>query len=121
MPPTTPQDLAELLGSVVPGFSSHLKQRRSLFSDDNGTLTAHGLFAECSHFVRDHFDELPVSSVLDLANFISDCLDGAFGPALDNAAATCFLENLAGESFHAKFALLLRPKARSFYNDVIGV
>jgi hypothetical protein len=111
---------ADTLGRLVPGFGNHWAKGDSLFVTPSGEFTVHGVFAECSHFVRENFDSLPPEAVQDLAGFVSDCLEGKAGAEVDNAAATCFLENLAGERFHKVFAVELRSAARQFYDSVLG-
>jgi hypothetical protein len=111
---------ADALGRLVPGFRSHWAKGDSLFITPSGEFTVQGVFAECSHFVRENFDSLPPEAVQDLAGFLSDCLEGEAGANVDSAAATCFLENLAGESFHKALAIQLRPAARQFYDSVLG-
>jgi hypothetical protein len=111
---------ADVLGNLLPGFGSHWAKGDSLFIEPSGEYTVHGVFAECSHFVRENFDSLPPEAVQGLAGFLSDCLEGKAGANVDNAAATCFLENLAGEPFHNAFAIQLRPTARRFYDSIVG-
>jgi hypothetical protein len=111
---------ADTLGRLLPGFCSHWAKGDSLFITPSGEFTVHGVFAECSHFVRENFDSMPPETVQGLAEFLSDCLEGKAGADFDSAAATCFLENLAGEPFHRAFAIQLRPAARQFYDSVLG-
>jgi len=116
----SPSMTADTLGKLLPGFSTHWAKGDSLFISSSGEFSVHGVFAECSHFVRENFDSLPPQAVRGLAAFLSDCLEGNAGPNLHNAAATCFLENLAGEPFHKVLANQLRPAARRFYDAVPG-
>ena len=108
---------AERLADLLPGFAAHWSKGDSLFLADDGSFTVHGVFAECSHFVRENYRTLPAAATAGLSSFVSDCLEGRYGPEADNAAATCFLENLAGEPFHQAFAEQLRPAAKKFYDS----
>jgi hypothetical protein len=111
---------ADALGKVVPGFGNHWAKGDSLFITSSGEFSVHGVFSECSHFVRANFGSLPPEAVQSLAGFLSDCLEGKLGADVDNAAATCFLENLAAEPFHQNLSLQLRPAARQFYDSALG-
>ena len=113
----SPSMTADALSKLVPGFGSHWAKGDSLFIDSSGGFTTHGVFSECSHFLRDNFNSLSLDNVQALASFVSDCLEGKHGADADNAAATCFLENLAGEPFHSTFSLQMRPEARRFYDS----
>ena len=112
----TPQQLVDTLGRLVPGFAAHWAAGDSLYLDAAGGFTAHGAFSEFSGFVREKYRSLPPPSVQTLGAFISECLEGVHGEVIGNAAATCFLENLAGEEFHDSFSKHLRPEARTFYD-----
>ena len=116
----SPSMTAETLSHIVPGFGTHWARGDSLFIGSSGEFSVHGVFAECSHFVREQFGSLSPATVQGLAGFLSDCLEGKHGPDVANAAATCFLENLAGEPFHQVFSIQLRPAARRFYDSVLG-
>ena len=111
--------LVETLGRVIPGFAAHWARGDSLFVDTNGEFTSHGVFAECSGYVRENYHALSDDSLKELAAFISSCLERVYGEDIENAAATCFLENLAGKPFHEEFSAYLRPAARSSYNRVV--
>lgn len=77
-----------MLDRVVPGFRGYAESDDNLFDRDS----VHGLFAACSHFVRDLRAPRTVwPAVADLVNRVV----GGPDPDLDNAACTCFLEHLA--------------------------
>ena len=119
--PMTPSNIVEVLSQVVPGFGDHWSTGESLFIGEDGEFASAGVFAECSHFVRENFSALPATSLSELGEFLSNCMEERFGDDIANAAASCFLENLAGEPFHQEFAVHLRPVARKFYDGVVGV
>lgn len=116
----TPNAALETLSRLVPGFAAHWA-KGSLFIREDGTFSPHGVFAECSAFVREEFPSLSKDSIEGLLAFVNDAFEGRYGEEISNAAATCFLENLAGETFHSQLAACLRSKARNFYDGVIGV
>ena len=64
--------------------------------DDDYSLTYCGAFMECSHFVRERLDQLRPAELERIATFVSECMETP-GTDLDDAAATCFLENLSHE------------------------
>jgi len=77
-----------MLDGAAPGFRRYAESDGNLYDRDS----VHGLFAACSHFVR----ELPPAravwpAVAELVNRVV----GGPDADLDNAACTCFLENLA--------------------------
>lgn len=77
-----------MLDRAVPGFRDYAESDENLFERDS----LHGLFAACSHFVCER--PVPASvwtAVADLLNRVIGVADGD----VNNAACTCFLENLA--------------------------
>jgi len=72
----------------VPGFAEYLESDANLF----GVETPAGIFAACSHFVRNR--PLDPGGWQALAQLLNDAVAGQ-DQAVAEAACTCFLENLA--------------------------
>ena len=83
--------LVQRLDSAVPGFASFVESDDNLFSSD----TAHGVFAGCSDFVQDR--KVSIQSWTALAELLNEAVGGS-DEDMDNAACTCFLENLAAKT-----------------------
>ena len=84
----TAASLLSMLDRAVPGFRVYAESDDNLFDRDS----VHGLFAACSHFVRERYAAPTIwPEVADLVNAVV----GGPDPDLDNAACTCFLESLA--------------------------
>jgi len=80
--------LLSMLDRAAPGFRGYTESDGNYFERDS----VHGLFAAFSHFVRDRCAPPTVwSAVAELVNRVV----GGPDADLDNAACTCFLENLA--------------------------
>lgn len=88
MSDATAEYVLAMLDRVAPGFRGYAESTDNLFARDS----VHGLFAAFSHCVRDrHARDGVWPAVADLLNRVV----GGPDPDLDNAACTCFLENLA--------------------------
>jgi hypothetical protein len=92
----TPQALVDRLVALFPDFLGYWNDPGNCFRGDDGTFTVHGVFAEFTWFYRERHAELPRDRVALLGAFVSECMSADNGD-LDNAAATCFVENIAGE------------------------
>jgi hypothetical protein len=115
----TPQQLVDRLTAIVPQFADHWASPENLFRDGNGAFTYCGVFARCSHCIRDHFQDLSVKQQKELAGFIKECMAKP-GIDIKSAAATCFLENRVGESFSAEWEACLGARAAKFVRQVSG-
>jgi hypothetical protein len=107
----TPQGLLDRLDELFPDFRAHWADPKNCFRDDDFAFTLHGVFAEFSDFFRDRYQSLSVDRVADLGAFVSECV-GSPDAELNNAAATCFVENIAGED-------CAREVARHFTGDAL--
>lgn len=88
MSEATAEHVLAMLDRVAPGFRGYAESTDNLFARDS----VHGLFAACSHWVTaGHTPHGVWHAVADLLNRVV----GGPDPDLDNAACTCFLENLA--------------------------
>lgn len=94
----TPLNVQAKLTEIFPGFEGYWNSRENLHREEDGSATLCGLFAEFSHFMREHFNSLTPQSLDHLSEFIEQRMELP-GSDLDTAVATCFLENVAEESF----------------------
>jgi hypothetical protein len=109
----TPRQLFERLVAILPGFGVYCQSPENALADD-GSLTIYGVFIECSPYVRDQYERLTVEQKRRLGQFVEECMTPP-GTDLDNAAATCFLENLTFERFSRDFEGFLDGEALDFY------
>ena len=84
------------LGAILPGFSAYRQSADNVFTSEEQAASLCGVFAACSHYVRERGSELPQAQASELGAFVTACMSEP-GTQLDDAAATCFLENLADE------------------------
>jgi hypothetical protein len=110
----TPQALLDRLTALFPDFRAYWDDPGNCFRDDDGAFTLHGVFAEFSSFFRERHAVLPVDRVATLGAFVSDCMESADAD-LDNAAATCFVENIAGDSCECVLSPYLTGEARRYW------
>jgi hypothetical protein len=106
MSQVTAAALLSMLDQAAPGF------RDFAASDDNDLEqdSVHGLFAACSKFVGSrHASPAMWPAVAELLNRVV----GGSDPDLDNAACTCFLENLASRDH--PLDPLLRGEALAYW------
>ena len=100
----SPAEIHARLVTIFPEFAGYWDSPSNCFRELDGTFTLWGVFAEFSHYFREHFASFSESVLTVLARFIDECMTSP-GTDIDNAAATCFLENLAGHDS----ATALRP------------
>jgi hypothetical protein len=99
--------LIDCLDQILPGSRLYM-MAQGLFDLD----TIHGVFAAGSHFVRAHPPTL--DGWKRLAVSLNSAVDGS-GSRLDEAACTCFLENLATREH--PLGSLLAGKALEFWKQ----
>jgi hypothetical protein len=92
------------LVSILPAFEAYWQSPGNVFGNNSQDPTLCGVFSACSHYVREHVSELSPGQASELGAFVTECMSEP-GTTLDEAAATCFLENLA----HEPGAELLMP------------
>ena len=114
--PLTPHQVLDRLIAILPAFAERWRSPENCFLEAGGTFSFCGAFAECSHYVRDHYETLTVGQRAQVAAFIEDCMNPP-GTDIDNAAVTCFLENLAFERFSSDFEKYLKGRSLRFYRD----
>jgi hypothetical protein len=117
----TPTAVAESFAEVVPGFGEDWESYAIPILSKGGTFSVGEVFMQCCGFVREHFNSFSDDNVQELADFIDECVGGRYGWCVEDGATTCFLESLAGEPFHERFARFLCPAARKYYDDCAGV
>ncbi len=110
----TPQELLDHLVALFPGFRACWDDPGNCFRDDDGAFSLHGVFAEFSSFFRQRHESLLPDRVAALGAFVSDCMASA-DANLDNAAATCFVENVAGEDCDRELGRHLVGEARTYW------
>jgi hypothetical protein len=82
------ESLISNLDRTAPGFADYLESDANLFVPK----TPAGIFAACSHFVRDR--PMDPERWQALAQLLNDAVAGPDAEVAE-AASTCFLENLA--------------------------
>jgi hypothetical protein len=112
----TAQDILDRLVALFPEFAAVWDRPDNCFRDDDGSFTSCGVFAEFSHYFRERYDQFPPARVAELGRFVTECVTGP-DRELADAAATCFLENVAGERFSRDFRRHLRGEALRWYSD----
>jgi hypothetical protein len=110
----TPQSLLDRLVALFPDFRGYWDDPGNNFRDDDGTFTLHGVFANFTWFFKERHNLLPIERVTALGIFVSNCM-ASDDIDLDNAAATCFVENVAGEECDRELARHLSGEARKYW------
>jgi hypothetical protein len=108
-----PQALLDRLVELFPGFEAYWNGSLNCSRHEDGTFTLHGVFIEFSHFFREHYAKFASDRIAMLGAFISQCMSSN-DDDLDNAAATCFIENIANEKCGEALAQYLTGEARSY-------
>lgn len=104
---------------LFPQFESEWESDHNCFREDDGSFTHHGLFAEFSHFIRDRFPELAPDKIRQLFAEVEGWITSGQAD-VENAVATCFLENIAGESISPQVREQLGPKSREYFDNWNG-
>jgi hypothetical protein len=111
-----PQAILDRLVTLFPEFAPCWHDPKNLFRQEDGAFTQCGVFCEFSHFFRDRYEQLLPERVAALGAFISECVASSDNE-LSDAAATCFLENVAAERFSREFERHLSGSALQFYQQ----
>ncbi len=109
----TPQELLSRLVSLVPDFAAYWDDPGNCYRPDDGSFTVCGVFAEFTDFFREAYEALPPDTIAALGSFISECMASSDAD-LHNAAATCFVENIAAEACDRELARHLTGEARDY-------
>jgi hypothetical protein len=111
----TPHALLDKLVTLFPDFRSYWDDPGNCFRDDDGSFTLHGVFAEFTSFFRERHAALVPERIAALGEFVSECMAPADHNPLSNAAATCFVENIAGEVCDRELSPHLTGEARRYW------
>ena len=109
-------DLLNRLVALFPDFAAVWDRSTNCFREDDGSFTRCGVFAEFSHYFRDRYEQFNGTQVAELGRFVTEWVASA-DTELGDAAATCFLENVAGEHFSADFRRQLSGEALKVYSQ----
>jgi hypothetical protein len=109
-----PQELVNRLVALFPEFQARWDCPGNCFRDDDGSFTLHGVFAEFTTFFEERHASLSADRVADLGAFVSECMEPA-NEDLNNAAGTCFVEDIAGEECDRELARHLTGEARRYW------
>ncbi len=112
----TPIDVLQRLISLFPDFQQQWESPENCFVGGDGSPSYCGIFSEFSAFFRERFGVMPRSALSEFGQFISECMDSSL-PELDEAAATCFLENASYESFSPALKRYLSGNALKFFSQ----
>jgi len=111
----TPDELVGRLVELFPDFAAHRDEaEREAGHADAPSLC--GAFTEFSEYFRERYEELPPTRLQALGWVLAECMADP-DSELDEAAATCFLENVAAERFHADFERFLIGRPLEFYSQ----
>jgi hypothetical protein len=110
----TPDELIARLVGLFPDFAEQWNAPDNLSREDDGSFTICGAFSEFSHYVCERYEHLPVERLQALGWILAECMADPDSD-LDEAAATCFLENVAAERFHEDFKRFLIGRPLEFY------
>lgn len=110
-----PQALLDRLADLFPDFRAWWDAPNNYHRDQDGSFTLHGVFAEFTHFFKERHTALPTDRIEILGAFLSECMAPADDNPLDNAVATCFVENIAGEPCDRELSRFLTGEARRYW------
>ena len=109
----TPDELVGRLVELFPDFAAHRDEAESASHEaDDPTLC--GAFTEFSDYFRERYEEPPPTHLQALGWVLAECMAEP-DSELEEAAATCFLENVAAERFHADFERFLIGRPLEYY------
>jgi hypothetical protein len=110
----TPDELIARLVGLFPDFAARWESPDNLSRDRDGSVTLCGAFAEFSQFFLERYEELPPERLQALGWILAECMADPESE-LDEATATCFLENVAAERFHSDFERFLIGRPLEYY------
>lgn len=109
----TPQQLLDRILRLFPGFSKSWHSDQNLYISDRGEFTCSGVFAQLTSYYRDDCYSWSPTALEDLASLLEDCLMSLRSDE-GTAAATCFLENIAGDKEEECIFSYLGPRSHTF-------
>src|SRR5262245_34468215 len=101
--------------TLLPDFAAAWDNSDNYFREDNGSFSQCGVFAKFSHYFRESYEQVSSTQIAALGRFVSECA-ASTDTDLADAAATCFLENVAGERFNSDFRRHLSGEALRYYS-----
>jgi hypothetical protein len=104
--------LGRLVG-LFPDFAKVWESTDNHFREDDGTATPCGVFSEFSYYFQERYEQFSPTQVAALGRLVTECVASPDAD-LGDAAATCFLENVAGE-ISADFRRHLSGEALTCY------
>ena len=82
--------LSDLIG-MFPDFQAQWKVDNNYQNEEWGSVPYHGLFAEFSHYFRDHFMEMSEQKIKQLCDYIEPFVrDDERDEVIDNVVCTFF-------------------------------
>jgi hypothetical protein len=112
----TPDELVGRLVGLFPGFADHWEAPDNLSRAPDGAATLCGAFAEFSEYFCERYEELAPTRLQALGWILAECMAEP-DSELDEATATCFLENVAAERLHADFERFLIGRPLELYSQ----
>jgi hypothetical protein len=109
----TPDELVGRLVELFPDFAAH-RDEAERESGETGPPTLCRTFTEFSEYFCECYEELPPTRLQALGWVLAECMADP-DSELEEATATCFLENVAAERFHADFERFLIGRPLEFY------
>jgi hypothetical protein len=112
----TTDDLHARLEYLFPAFNATLIN--SVFIEDDGRFTPHGLCAEFSHFYCEHVAEFGSAEKAELFHIVETLVasDPDDQNPLANALCTCFLENISCTEAGEASQPLMGPVSRAYFD-----
>jgi hypothetical protein len=110
----TPEELLGQLVGLFPEFAAHWEAPDNFNREDDGSFTLCGAFAEFSDYFRDGYEDFPAERLQALGWLLAEYMAEPDSD-LTEITATCFLENVAAERFHADFERFLIGRPLEFY------
>lgn len=109
-------DAATILAALVatfPEFDARWRSADNLFREDDGSFTPCGVYCAFSEFYSERWSTFSAGQFVELGRFVTRCMLVAHSTA-DEAAATCFLENIAAEPCERPLAPHLGESGREY-------
>jgi hypothetical protein len=110
----TPEELIGSLTGLFPDFAEQWEAPDNPARDADGSFTLCGAFDEFSEYFRERYEALAPTRLQALGWVLAECMAEP-DSELAEATATCFLENVAAERFHADFERFLIGRPLEFY------
>lgn len=105
----TSAQLLDRLAALFPEFRPYWD------ANNYGSSTLHGVFEVFTGYFQERHESLPADRVAALGQFVSECMAADDDNRLDNAAATGFVENIAGEPCDSRLSPHLTGPARRYW------